>query len=130
MGAIDLLENGHTPLLISHAGEGATSDAQTTLSSGLKKHYTRQNFARLRIWMDFKEWHIRNVASENTTRGRSFLLFAAGVFGGTGLTGNFTLRVPENIHCCPPVEAMMQPPRKLLLWTRSQKGGLQAHGQQ
>jgi len=96
IGAIDLLEQHRTPLLISHAGDGATSDAQTKLFKALKKHYTAQNFDRLRIWMDFKEWHIRNVASENTTRGRSFLFFAAGVFAGTGVTGRFTLRVPEN----------------------------------
>lgn len=96
IGAVDLLENGQTPLLISHAGEGATSDAQTKLFNGLKRNYTAQNFARLRIWMDFKKWHIRNVASENTTRGRSFLFLAAGVLAGTGLTGSFTLRVPEN----------------------------------
>ena len=96
IGAVDSLENGQTPLLISHAGEGATSDAQAKLFNGLKRNYKTQNFGRLRIWMDFKEWHIRNVDSENTTRGRSFLFFAAGVFAGTGLTGSFTLRVPEN----------------------------------
>jgi hypothetical protein len=96
IGAIDLLEQGRTPLLISHAGEGATSDAQTKLFASLKKKYARQKFDRLRIWMDFRDWHLRNVDSENTTRARSFLFIAAGVFAGTGLRGSFTLRVPEN----------------------------------
>jgi hypothetical protein len=96
IGAIDVLEQGQMPLLISHAGEGATSDAQTKLFDGLKKNYARRNFHRLRIWMDFRNWHVRDVASENTTRGRSFLFIAAGVFAGTGLSANFTLRVPEN----------------------------------
>jgi hypothetical protein len=96
IGALDVLERGQTPLLISHAGDGATSDVQTKLFNGLKKNYTRQDFDRLRIWMDFREWHVRNVASENTTRGRSFLFIAAGIFAGTGLRGSFTLRVPEN----------------------------------
>jgi hypothetical protein len=96
IGAIDDLEQGKTPLLISHAGEGATSDAQGEVFKGLKRHYGQRTFDRLRIWMDFKNWRIRGVDTENTTRGRSFLFFAAGVFVGTGLKGAFTLRVPEN----------------------------------
>lgn len=96
IGAIDSLEQGLTPLLISHAGEGATSDSQTKLFQGLKKNYPKQNFDRLRIWMDFRGWRVRGVKREMTTRGRSFLFFAAGVFAGTGLDGTFTLRVPEN----------------------------------
>ena len=46
--------------------------------------------------MTFPDGLVRNVGSEKTTRGRSFLFFAAGVFAGTGLPGPFTLRVPEN----------------------------------
>ncbi|MBV9877725.1 MAG: hypothetical protein JO025_23565 [Verrucomicrobia bacterium] len=95
IGAIDVLEQGQTPLLISHAGEGATSDAQTTLFNCLKLQY-RQPFNRLRVWMNFPNALIENVNSENTTRARSFLFFAAGVFAGTGLPDSFTLRVPEN----------------------------------
>jgi hypothetical protein len=93
--AIDTLEQGDTPLLISHAGEGATSDAQKTLFNTLKRLY-RQPFHRLRVWMNFPNGLVQNVDSENTTRARSFLFFAAGVFAGTGLHGSFTLRVPEN----------------------------------
>jgi hypothetical protein len=96
IGAIDELEEGKTPLVVSHAGEGATSDAQGELFKGLKRHYGQRTFDRLRIWMDFKNWGIRGVDTENTTRGRSFLFFAAGAFAGTGLSGRFTLRVPEN----------------------------------
>jgi len=96
IGAIDSLQQGQTPLLISHAGEGSTSEAQNTLFQDLKTNYPNQNFERLRIWMDFRDWHVRNVESEKTTRGRSFLFFAAGVFAGTGCGDNFTLRVPEN----------------------------------
>ncbi|MEK6409627.1 MAG: Qat anti-phage system QueC-like protein QatC [Acidobacteriota bacterium] len=96
IGAIDLLEEGFTPLFISHAGEGATSDSQKTLFAALKKYYSRQSFERLRIWMNFPNALVRSVGSEKTTRGRSFLFFAAGVFAGTGLDGVFTLRVPEN----------------------------------
>lgn len=95
IGAIDSLEAGLVPLFISHAAEGATSTSQDSLFRGLKRH-PRQNFERLRIWMSFPDGLVRNVGSEKTTRGRSFLFFAAGVFAGTGLPGALTLRVPEN----------------------------------
>jgi hypothetical protein len=96
IGAIDSLEQGRTPLFISHAGEGTTSDAQSTLFRGLQRHFSRRSFDRLRIWMNFADGLVRNVASEKTSRGRSFLFFATGVFAGTGLDGAFNLRVPEN----------------------------------
>lgn len=96
IGAIDALEAGHTPLLISHAGEGATSDAQGTIFDALKTHYRGRAFDRLRLWMAFPDGFVRGSVGENTTRGRSFLFFALGVFAGTGLEGPFTLKVPEN----------------------------------
>jgi hypothetical protein len=46
--------------------------------------------------MNFPKNFIRGVAGEDTTRGRSFLFFAAGVAAGTGLSGSFSLLVPEN----------------------------------
>jgi hypothetical protein len=96
IGAIDSLEQGKTPLLISHAGDGATSNAQNKLFGALEKNYPKQNLARLRIWMDFRNWGVPGVESEKTTRGRSFLFFATGVFAGTGLNRSFVLNVPEN----------------------------------
>lgn len=96
IGAVDLLEAGATPLLVSHFGEGATSDAQGKLFSGLKKHYDKSSFDRLRVGMTFDDGLVEGVKSENSTRGRSFLFFALGVFAGTGLMQHFTLRVPEN----------------------------------
>lgn len=96
IGAIDVLEAGGTPLLVSHAGEGATSAAQKTCFEALKAHYTQRSFHRLRVWMNFPKALVRGVASEDTTRGRSFLFFAIGIFAGTGLGRAFTVRVPEN----------------------------------
>ena len=96
IGAIDLLENGSTPLLISHSGDGAASDAQNKLNAGLKDHYKNISFDRLRVGMTFKQDLIKGVGSEDSTRGRSFLFFALGVFAGTGFGQRFTLRVPEN----------------------------------
>jgi hypothetical protein len=96
IGAVDLLEAGRIPLLISHAGEGATSDAQKTLCAGLKKQYPNLPFARMRVWMNFPAGLVAGSAGEDTTRGRSFLFFACGVFAGSGMDGAFTLKVPEN----------------------------------
>lgn len=96
IGAVDALEGGRTPLLISHAGEGATSAAQSTIFDALKMHYRGRSFDRLRLWMGFPDGFVRGSAGENTTRGRSFLFFALGVFAGSGLETPFTLKVPEN----------------------------------
>ncbi len=96
IGAIDLLDSGRIPLLISHAGEGASSDAQNKLFSKLKNHYTALAFDRLRLPMVFANGLVEGVGAENSTRGRSFLFFALGIFAGTGTGSEFVLRVPEN----------------------------------
>ena len=96
IGAIDLLESGRIPLLISHAGEGASSDAQNKLFTKLKSYYTALAFDRLRLPMVFANGLVEGVGSENSTRGRSFLFFALGIFAGTGTGSDFVLRVPEN----------------------------------
>jgi len=96
IGAIDTLEQGRTPLFISHAGEGATSDSQNAVFEGLQRHYPGRPFGRLRIWMNFADGLVRNVGAEKTTRGRSFLFFTTGVFAGTGLNRALVLHVPEN----------------------------------
>lgn len=96
IGVIDLLEQGATPLLVSHFGEGATSGAQNKLFTSLRESYTKSPFERLRVGMTFKDGLVEGVGSENSTRGRSFLFFALGVFAGTGMRRSFVLRVPEN----------------------------------
>ena len=55
-----------------------------------------ESLSRLRLWMAFPDGFVRGSTGENITRGRSFLFFALGVFAGTGLDGQFTLKVPEN----------------------------------
>ena len=96
IGAIDALEAGKTPLFISHAGEGATSEAQGSLIAALEAAYHGRGFARLRLWMAFAQGLVAQSASEDTTRGRSFLFFALGIMAGTGLPGPFVLQCPEN----------------------------------
>ena len=96
IGAVDALESGRAPLLISHAGEGATSDAQSTIFRALKVHYRERSFDRLRLWMAFPNGLVAGSADEKTTRGRSFLFFALGALAGSGFNRAVTLKVPEN----------------------------------
>jgi hypothetical protein len=96
IGAIDTLEGKGTPLLVSHAGEGLVSKSQERCFDGLKAAYAGSAFNRLRVWMSFDAGLFDDVASEDTTRGRSFLFFSLGVTAGTCLASPFLLKVPEN----------------------------------
>lgn len=96
IGAINSLNAGETPLLVSHAGEGLVSKSQEQCFEGLKAAYKSSSFDRLRVWMNFDSGLVEDVASEDTTRGRSFLFFSLGVAAGTALGRDFVLKVPEN----------------------------------
>jgi hypothetical protein len=96
VGAIDSLNAGETPLLVSHAGEGLVSKSQERCFEGLKAAYKSSAFDRLRVWMSFDRGLVEDVGSEDTTRGRSFLFFSLGVAAGTALGRDFVLKVPEN----------------------------------
>lgn len=96
VGAIDLLAAGRTPLLVSHAGEGATSEAQRAAITALKNEYSTRAFSHVRTWMVFPSDLVPGVGAEDTTRGRSFLFIALGALAGSGFGGPFTLGVPEN----------------------------------
>jgi hypothetical protein len=96
IGAIDALEAGHRPLFASHAGEGAVSKSQEDCFDVLQKQYAKLSPTRFRVWMNFPRTFVRNVGAEDSTRARSFLFFALGVFAGAGFGRPFTLRVPEN----------------------------------
>jgi hypothetical protein len=96
IGAIDQMEAGAIPLLVSHAGEPAVSKSQDDCFDLLAQHYSKVPFKRLRTWMQFPKDLVRNVGSEETTRGRSFLFFALGIFAGSGLRRDFVLYSPEN----------------------------------
>lgn len=96
IGAVNILEHGRRPLLISHASEGAVSDAQNSCFKGLEAHYGKQALKRLRLWMNFPTTLVPDVQKEDTTRGRSFLFFALAVLAGSGFNEPSTITVPEN----------------------------------
>ena len=96
IGAIDRVKQGHTPLFVSHAGEGAVSASQEVCFDGLRKGLKRRDLDRLRVWMAFDGGLVDDVASESTTRGRSFLFFSLAAAAGSGLGRPFEVQVPEN----------------------------------
>ena len=96
IGSIDTLESGRVPLLVSHAGDGATSKAQEICFKKLKEKYKHVPFDRLRFWLNIPSEVFKDIRSEDTTRGRSFLFFSLGVLAGTGINQPFILEVPEN----------------------------------
>lgn len=96
IGAIDTLQKGQSPLLISHAGDGATSRPQEQCFAILKKHYKKIDFQRLRFWLNVSGDIFKDIKSENSTRARSFLFFSLGVVAGSGINQPFMLQVPEN----------------------------------
>lgn len=96
IGAIDLLEQGSQPLFVSHAADGTTSNAQWKCIDELKSFYSGKIIERLRLWMRMPGGLVSGVRSENTTRGRSFLFIAAGVFAGTCISRQPKILVPEN----------------------------------
>lgn len=96
IGAIDALDRGRNPLFVSHAGEGAVSAAQDTLFHRLEAQYPNRPFRRLRVWMSFPKELVKGIASEDSTRGRSFLFFATGTLAGSGFGQPCQLHAPEN----------------------------------
>lgn len=96
IGAIDALEEGRNPLFVSHAGEGAASAAQEKLFRGLEAQYPNRPFQCLRVWMSFNKKLVKDVPAEDSTRGRSFLFFAAGALAGNGFGQPCRLFAPEN----------------------------------
>lgn len=94
--SINVLEEGKTPLFISHSAEGAVSSSQRNLLAQLRRHYGKQRIDALRLWMSFSNNLIPGVGAEETTRGRSFLFIALGALVGTAFRAPIKLRIPEN----------------------------------
>jgi len=96
IGAIDLLANRQRPLLVSHYWDGMTSQHQTVCSAHLERFFPKNQPGLLRARVGFDNDLVKNVASENTQRSRSFLFFALGTLAASGVPGQTVLHVPEN----------------------------------
>mgnify|MGYP001625142671 CR=1 FL=1 len=96
ISTINLMENQQNTLLISHAGEGLTKDAQKNIVTKLDEKYSGILHTWLDLWMMFPKNYIPEGGNDNNTRGRSFLFIGLGVFALTGIENVHELLVPEN----------------------------------
>jgi 7-cyano-7-deazaguanine synthase in queuosine biosynthesis len=96
IGAIDLLAGGHHPLLVSHYWENSTS-SQETCARRIAAVYGDivPRHVRARVGFDQTDF-AREMDTESSTRGRSFLFFALAALAASGMAGRTTMYVPEN----------------------------------
>ncbi|MBQ3611288.1 MAG: hypothetical protein IJA01_03350 [Firmicutes bacterium] len=96
ISTINLMENKKNTLLISHAGEGLTKNAQENIVNRLDMVYPDILHTWLDLWMVFPSDYIPEGGNDNNTRSRSFLFIGFGIFAMTGMDNVSTLMVPEN----------------------------------
>ena len=96
ISTINLMENRKNTLLISHAGEGLTKNAQENIVNRFDTIYPDVLHTWLDLWMVFPNNYIPEGGNDNNTRSRSFLFIGFGIFAMTGIDGVSELMVPEN----------------------------------
>jgi hypothetical protein len=97
IGAINCLDAGNRPLFVSHSGDPSISSPQSHLFDALAKLYQQQfPVKRLRMALRLEAEIVPGVASESSTRGRSFPFFALGAFAGSAFGKPTIVSVPEN----------------------------------
>lgn len=96
IGAIDLLAEGQTPILVSHYGDNLTPGYQKHCAHVLKQHHPTRTIHHIQTKVSFPTNTVEVGAVENTLRGRSFLFFALASLTADAVGSNITVYVPEN----------------------------------
>lgn len=96
IGAIDLLDSGQAPMLISHYWDGITSKHQTYCAEVLARRFPGSGAHCIRARVGFPNDTVEVSSVENTLRGRSFLFFALAAMAADAIGGSITIYVPEN----------------------------------
>lgn len=97
IGAVDLLEDGQAPLLVSHSWVPNVSGHQNDCTSALRKQYGVPRVRRLESRIGFHKGIIDGTAPEDTERSRSFLFFSLAAFAASGFgMKDAPIYVPEN----------------------------------
>lgn len=97
IGAIDLLEEGDSPLLVSHSWVKSVSGHQNLCIEALVSKYGEARIRRLASRAGFPKDIVKGVDGENTERSRSFLFFSLAAFGASGFgEKEAVIYVPEN----------------------------------
>jgi 7-cyano-7-deazaguanine synthase in queuosine biosynthesis len=99
-GAIDLLSDDESLVLVGHHEGGPTPHRQTELADKLREHYEPRVHLRQLLLGPAKANNHQAVAlpgeREETTRGRSFLFIAAGLALADTIGPEAPLYIPEN----------------------------------
>ena len=90
VGAIDMLEAGHSLVLVSHYDFGQLASVQQGLAAALRTHYGPDRVQHLGVRVQFPE------APELTLRSRSLLFLALGLATAAAFGEGTPLIVPEN----------------------------------
>lgn len=96
ISTINLMEEEKNTLLISHAGDGLTKNAQSNILDCFNSLYPNILHNRIDLWMVFPDNYIPEGGNDNNTRSRSFLFIGFGIFALTGVNNIQELMVPEN----------------------------------
>jgi hypothetical protein len=96
ISTINYLEQNKKIILVSHAGEGFTKNSQKNIIHEFDNKYETDNFLYLDLWMVFKRDFIPGGGNENSTRSRSFLFIAFGIYIISNFDAIKELQVPEN----------------------------------
>jgi len=96
INVINHLERKDKIILVSHAGDSFTKNAQKNILQVLKEEYSESKLLYFDIWMVFEKNFIPRGGNDNTTRSRSFLFIAYGIFISTSMKNINVLEVPEN----------------------------------
>ncbi len=83
-------------MLISHAGEGLTKNAQKNIVDRFDLLYPDVLHTWLDLWMVFPNDYIPEGGNDNNTRSRSFLFIGYAIFTMSGMDNISELLVPEN----------------------------------
>jgi 7-cyano-7-deazaguanine synthase in queuosine biosynthesis len=95
IGAIDLLENGHNPILVSHSWVTGVSHYQQVCLWNLNKTYPKR-ILHCPGRIGFPAEAMPNVSKENSERSRSFLFFSMAAVAASALGNETIIYVPEN----------------------------------
>lgn len=96
ISTINYLEQSKKIVLVSHAGEGFTKNSQTNILHDFEEKYQLDDLLYLDLWMVFEKDFLPGGGNENSTRSRSFLFIALGIFTISNSTAIKELQVPEN----------------------------------
>ncbi len=96
ISTINLMEEKKNTLLISHAGEGLTKNAQENIVKKFDSLYPDVLHMWSDLWMAFPQDYIPEGGNDNNTRSRSFLFIGYGIFAMSGMDNVSELLVPEN----------------------------------